>query len=161
MKLNSIAIVGGTHGNETSGIQVIRSWQRAGLPARFDALNVSLALANHAAIDANVRFLDEDLNRQFTAERLLSDNPAREAMLAKMLNEQYGPKSSPCTDFLIDIHNTTSHMGATLIVLESDEFNMQLARFVKAVMPEANILVEDEKPYASHGYFCTVGRKGV
>ncbi|MBE91139.1 MAG: aspartoacylase, partial [Rhodospirillaceae bacterium] len=65
------------------------------------------------------------------------------------------------TDFVIDIHNTTSEMGATLIILEADEFHIQLARYVKQQMPEANILVEDEKPYLEHGYLCTTGKKGV
>lgn len=158
---NSIALVGGTHGNETSGIQLIRNWQQFGLPSRFNVLNVSLTIANEAALEANVRFVEEDLNRQFTFERLANNNPAKEAVLAKSLNEKLGPKGNSNTDFVIDIHNTTSEMGATLIILEADEFHTQLARFVKQRMPEANILVEDEKPYLDHGYLCTTGKKGV
>ena len=158
---NSIALVGGTHGNETSGIQLIRNWQQFGLPSRFNKLNVSLSIANEAAIAANVRFVDEDLNRQFTFERLSDNNSAKEAELAKALNQQLGPKGDSNTDFVIDIHNTTSEMGATLIILEADEFHVQLARYVKQQMPEANILVEDEKPYLEHGYLCTTGKKGV
>ena len=158
---NSIALVGGTHGNETSGIQLIRNWQQFGLPSRFNKLNVSLSIANEAAIAANVRFVDEDLNRQFTFERLSNNNSAKEAELAKALNQQLGPKGDSNTDFVIDIHNTTSEMGATLIILEADEFHIQLARYVKQQMPEANILVEDEKPYLEHGYLCTTGKKGV
>ncbi|MFT5179193.1 MAG: aspartoacylase, partial [Alteromonas macleodii] len=136
---NSIALVGGTHGNETSGIQLIRNWQQFGLPSRFNELNVSLSIANEAAIAANVRFVDEDLNRQFTFERLSNNNSAKEAELAKALNQQLGPKGDSNTDFVIDIHNTTSEMGATLIILEADEFHIQLARYVKQQMPEANI----------------------
>ena len=158
---NSIALVGGTHGNETSGIQLIRNWQQFGLPSRFNELNVSLSIANEAAIAANVRFVDEDLNRQFTFERLSNNNSAKEAELAKALDQQLGPKGDSNTDFVIDIHNTTSEMGATLIILEADEFHIQLARYVKQQMPEANILVEDEKPYLEHGYLCTTGKKGV
>ncbi|HBA57917.1 MAG TPA: aspartoacylase [Alteromonas macleodii] len=158
---NSIALVGGTHGNETSGIQLIRNWQQFGLPSRFNELNVSLSIANEAAIAANVRFVDEDLNRQFTFERLSNNNSAKEAELAKALNQQLGPKGDSNTDLVIDIHNTTSEMGATLIILEADEFHIQMARYVKQQMPEANILVEDEKPYLEHGYLCTTGKKGV
>ena len=119
---NSIALVGGTHGNETSGIQLIRNWQQFGLPSRFNELNVSLNIANEAALAANVRFVEEDLNRQFTLERLSGDNPAKEAVLAKSLNNKFGPKGNSNTDLVIDIHNTTSEMGATLIILEADEF---------------------------------------
>ncbi|WP_334019841.1 aspartoacylase [Alteromonas sp. S015] len=158
---DSIALFGGTHGNETSGIQLIRNWQQYGLPTRFNTLNVSLNIANEAAIAANVRFVEEDLNRQFTLERLESSAASKEAILAKSINEKFGPKGDSQTDFVIDIHNTTSEMGATLILLEADEFHIQLARYVKQQMPEANILVEDEKPYLEHGYLCTTGKKGV
>ncbi|BFT29475.1 aspartoacylase [Alteromonas sp. D210916BOD_24] len=159
--VNSIALIGGTHGNETSGIQLIRNWQDFGLPTRFDELNVSLNIANQAAIDANVRFIDEDLNRQFTFERLATPNNAKEALLAQTLNQKFGPKGESNTDFVIDIHNTTSAMGATLIILEADEFHISLARYVKHQMPEANILLEDEKPYLEHAYLCTTGKRGV
>ena len=43
---NKIALVGGTHGNETSGIQLIRNWQAFGLPSRFSTLNASLNISN-------------------------------------------------------------------------------------------------------------------
>ena len=157
----SIALFGGTHGNETSGIQLIKNWQQYGLPARFNTLNISLNIANEAALAANVRFVEEDLNRQFTLERLESSVASKEAILAKSINEKFGPKGDSQTDFVIDIHNTTSEMGATLILLEADDFHIQLARYVKQQMPEANILVEDEKPYLEHGYLCTTGTKGV
>ena len=101
---NSIALVGGTHGNETSGIQLIRNWQQFGLPARFDELNVSLSIANEAALAANVRFVEEDLNRQFTLAGLANESRAKEAILAKSLNQQLGPKGNSKTDFVIDIH---------------------------------------------------------
>ena len=158
--VNSIALIGGTHGNETSGIQLIRNWQNFGLPARFDELNVSLSIANQAAIDANVRFVDEDLNRQFTFDRLATPSNAKEALLAQTLNQKFGPKGESKTDLVIDIHNTTSAMGATLIILAADEFHVSLARYVKHQMPEANILLEDEKPYLEHGYLCTTGKRG-
>lgn len=158
---NSIALVGGTHGNETSGIQLIKNWQKHGIPEQFQALNISLHIANQAALNANVRFVEEDLNRQFTLDGLASSNSSKEATLAKTINAELGPKGASNTDFVIDIHNTTSEMGATLIILEADEFHVQLARYVKKYMPEANILVEDEKPFLEHGYLCTTGKRGV
>ncbi|WP_018983223.1 aspartoacylase [Salinimonas chungwhensis] len=159
--LKSIAIVAGTHGNETSGIQLLHNWQNGGLPARFAALKPSFMLANTAAIKSNVRFLDDDLNRQFVPERLQAASGDHEASLARDINNRLGPKDNPQTDFVIDIHNTTSAMGATLIILRKDAFSVQLARYVKHAMPEANILLEDEKPYAQHPYLCTVGKQGI
>lgn len=72
--INKIALVGGTHGNETSGIQLIHNWQSEGfsdaLSSRYSSLDVSLTIANPDALSANVRFVEEDLNRQFTLEAL-------------------------------------------------------------------------------------------
>ena len=159
--LNSIAILGGTHGNETSGIQLVRHWQNGNLPERFSELQPEMRLVNSAAIEANVRYVDDDLNRQFTAHSLEQQCSEAEAQLARQLNQTLGPKGNSATDFVIDIHNTTSAMGATLIILQQDEFNIQLARFVKHHMPEANILLEDDKAYSEHPYLCTLGTQGV
>lgn len=159
--LGKVVLVGGTHGNETSGIQLINHWKRHGVPEHLAALNLDLVIANHSAIEDNVRFVDEDLNRQFTYQALAEQKDTLEAKCAEQFNREFGPKGSSTTDLVVDIHNTTSNMGATLIVLETDHFNTQLARYVKHVMPEAVILVEDEKPFEEHGYLCTVGKKGV
>ena len=159
--INSIAVVGGTHGNEMSGIQLIQNWESQGTPERFSNLDITLYKANPAAIAANERFIEEDLNRQFILSNLSAETSSQEHELAKAINEQLGPKGNSSTDLVIDIHNTTSAMGATLIILAVDEFHTQLARYVKHHMPEANILVEDEKPYLDHGYLCTTGKRGV
>jgi len=157
----NITIVGGTHGNETSGIQLVRNWQKFGVPEAYNGLNIDCHLSNMAAIDANVRFVEEDLNRQFTPALLARQPQCQEARLAHALNQQWGPKGESDIDLLIDIHNTTSAMGATLIILEADEFHTQLARYVKQQMPEANILVEDEKPPSEHAYLCSIGKRGI
>ncbi|NVK54791.1 MAG: aspartoacylase [Alteromonadaceae bacterium] len=159
--IRNITFVGATHGNEQSGIQLVKNWQRFGLPQEYSQLSVDCCLANKAAMDANVRFVEEDLNRQFTPALLSQEPNSQEARLAHALNEQWGPKGASDIDLLVDIHNTTSAMGATLIILETDEFHTQLARYVKQQMPNANILVEDEKPTAEHGYLCTLGQRGI
>lgn len=160
--IKSVAVIGATHGNEMSGIQLVSNWINHGIPAEYDDLVISCHLANQAALDANVRFIEEDLNRQFTEARLNDENTeVLETKLAQQLNQLLGPKGNAKHDLVIDIHNTTSNMGATLIILEADDFNLQMARYVKHVMPEANILVEDEKPYLDHHYLCTTGSKGV
>ena len=159
--LQKIAIVGGTHGNEMSGIQLVSNWIRHGIPGAFSDLDIDCLFANTAAMDANVRFLEEDLNRQFTPQKLSASPTCLEARLAQQLNETLGPKGQSDFDLVIDIHNTTSSMGATLIILEADEFHVQLARYVKHHMPEANVLVEDEKPPQEHPYLCTLGKRGL
>lgn len=160
-EVQSIAIVGGTHGNELTGIQLVRHLQNS--PIQYaEGFTVSYILANAEAIAANVRFIDVDLNRQFHLDNLRSSNSMLyELNLAKILDQKIGPKQAPLTDLVIDIHNTTSAMGATLIVLEDNDFYREMSRYLKQKMPEANILLEDEVPYHEHPYLCTVGKRGI
>lgn len=160
-EVQSIAIVGGTHGNELTGIQLVRHLQNFPI-THSDDIVLSFILANAEAIAANVRFIDVDLNRQFHLDNLKSSNSILyELNLAKILNQKIGPKQAPLTDLVIDIHNTTSAMGPTLIVLEDSNFYREMARYLKQHMPEANILLEDEVPYQEHPYLCTVGKRGI
>ncbi|GBL05632.1 aspartoacylase [Glaciecola sp. KUL10] len=165
--IKEILIVGGTHGNELSGVTYVKNHliddqQALATEQAYPLLNLHWHLANQPAIDARTRYCEEDLNRQFTPEKLQQINAtSAEHAIALALNRQFGPKGNSKIDLVIDIHNTTSNMGPTLIVLESDEFHRQLASYVTANMPEAVILVEDEKPFLAHKYLCTLGKRGV
>lgn len=165
-KINNVLITGGTHGNEMSGIQAVTYWSKNKdkLQALAPSTSIEYCLVNQAAIAARTRFIDEDLNRQFSIEKLstpLQTDSPNEAKLAQAFNQQYGPKGSPVVDLSIDIHNTTSNMGATLIILVNDEFNKQLARYVKSKIPNSVILVEDYKDFEQYAYLCSVAKKGV
>lgn len=165
--VKKILVTAGTHGNEMSGVEYLRNLQSNSqilaklTPANSD-LNVELALVNKLAIERCCRYVEEDLNRQFSQEKLsvLSGNNL-EHQLAIEFNLSFGPKHEPTRDLVIDIHNTTSNMGPTIIILESDEFHQRMARYVKANMPEAIILVEDHIAYKEHRYLCTIGKRGV
>lgn len=56
-----------------------------------------------------------------------------EVQRAKEINQMFGPKGSPdAYDVIIDLHNTTSNMGATLILESStDHFNLQMVHYIK------------------------------
>jgi aspartoacylase len=167
--IQSVLICGGTHGNELSGVYAVSHWQSndAALKQLAPSTNINYLLVNQASIDANVRFIDEDFNRQFALSKLAENRDiaietlGHEPALAQRLNAQFGPKDNPQMDFIIDIHNTTSAMGPTLIVLARDHFNIGMARYVKTHMPSANILVEDHLPYADLPYFCTLAKQSV
>ena len=159
--IEKVAIVGGTHGNELTGIHLVRNLLngKLRLPHSFD---FNFMLANPEAIATNQRFMEADLNRQFALGNLKhAANLLYELNLAQMLNRKLGPKHQPMTDLVIDVHNTTSNMGPTLIVLESSLFYREMAGYLKARMPQVNILVEDEVSYNEHPYLCTLGRFGV
>lgn len=164
--IKNLLIAGGTHGNELSGVQAVENWllDSSSIKALAPSVNIKCSLVNELAITRRSRFVDEDLNRQFTLKRLsqlVGPESAHETILAQKLNAEYGPKGQSNTDFIIDIHNTTSNMGPTLIILVNDEFHQQLSRYVSQQMPEAIILVEDYQDYTEYGYFCTLAKRGV
>ena len=160
--IKSIAIVGGTHGNELTVINIVKALDK-GLTNQFDdVFKFEYIIANPSAVAANVRFIDVDLNRQFGIHNLsCSNSRLYELNIAKVLDQKLGPKHSPRTDLVIDIHNTTSAMGATLILLEDSPFYRNMAGYLKARMPDVNILLEDEISYLEHPYLCTTGKRGI
>ncbi|MDM7859541.1 aspartoacylase [Alteromonas sp. ASW11-36] len=161
-KTNTVLFTGGTHGNELTGVRLIEHWVSLGAQFTRPGISVKGLMTNPKAVLQRVRFVDEDLNRQFALEQQKSGaRDFHEGLIATHLTAQIGPQSAAQPDLIVDIHNTTSHMGATLILLANDRFNQQLARFVFNRMPQCNILLEDEKPFEEHVYLCTLGKRGV
>lgn len=161
-KIEQVAIVGGTHGNEFSGIYLLKKWQQQSQLLNRDGLNINTVFANPNAFKANKRYIDCDLNRQFTLSDLANDNLANyEQSRAKAINNQLGPKGQAKTDFVIDLHNTTSNMGPTLILLKSDDFNKQMGAYVLSKMPEAVIVFEDQVPMEEHYFLASIAQQGV
>lgn len=161
-RIGSVAIVGGTHGNEFSGIYLLRKWQSSPASIRRESFTTTTLFANPRAFEENRRYLDCDLNRQFSREDL--QNPTLgnyEQSRAKVMNFQLGPKGQSKTDFIIDLHNTTSNMGPTLILIQSDEFNRKMGAYVTQRMPEAVVVVEDQLTVEEHRFVCSISRQGV
>lgn len=162
-KINSVAIVGGTHGNELAGIYLINYWQQHKALVARPSFSTETLLANTKAIAQNKRYTDCDMNRQFATASLADNNLTNyEQSRAKVINQQLGPKGNAKTDLVIDLHNTTSNMGPTLLIPQQGEFYDLLALYVKANMPEAVIFLdEDHKANEEHHLLCTVGKRGV
>ncbi|OBU27910.1 aspartoacylase [Photobacterium kishitanii] len=153
--------MGGTHGNEFSGIYLLRKWQQSTTLAR-DSFSVETIFANPKAHDDNKRYVDHDLNRQFSLADLENNELASyEQSRAKAINQQIGPKGDAKVDFIIDLHNTTSNMGPSLILLQSDSFNRQLGAYVKMHMPDAVIVLEDHTLVEQHHFLSSISAQGV
>lgn len=161
-KIKQVAVVGGTHGNEFSGIYLIKKWQQNPELIARNSFTTDTVFANPKAFDENKRYIDCDLNRQFTAKKLADTSLANyEQSRAKALNAQLGPKGNSQQDFIIDLHNTTSNMGPTLILLQADDFNKKLGAYVLQNMPEAVIIFEDQKTVEKHYFLCSIAPQGV
>ncbi|WP_158162388.1 aspartoacylase [Grimontia hollisae] len=159
---NRVAIVGGTHGNEFSGIYLLRKWQETPALISRPSFETETLFANPNAFRDNKRYIDCDLNRQFAPADL--DNPSLgnyEQSRAKAINQQLGPKGNARTDLIIDLHNTTSNMGPTLILLKNDAFNTQLAAYVSERMENAVILFEDHCSMDEQLFLCSIANQGI
>ena len=69
--IKTVAIVGGTHGNELTGIKLIEHWQSHPELISHSSIKTKVLLGNLLAIQKKIRCLDEDLNR--TGSCFLSD----------------------------------------------------------------------------------------
>ena len=114
-----VLIVGGTHGNEWTGIQVVHHYQEM-LKRKFPQLDLEFIFANPEAHALNRRFKDEDLNRAFEyiheTRSSYENNRAREI---KSIIDR-----SPCV--VLDLHTTTSNMGNTVILSHYNSLNLSL-----------------------------------
>jgi len=162
-QIRTVAIVGGTHGNEFSGIYLEKLYRQQPQRIARGSFQTTTLFANPQAHQANKRYLHSDLNRQFKSVDLA--NPLLtnyEQSRAKVINAQLGPKGAAKTDFIIDLHNTTSNMGPCLILTQPGLLYNQLAAYVKMKMPAA-VISRDEDHFAQedHALLCTIGTYGV
>lgn len=141
MSDKKILLVGGTHGNELTGIHLLQRWKQAPLEIARPGLDVTTLFANQAAWADNRRYLDADLNRQFSNSDL--ENPAiahREGLLAKSLAKSLGPKQQPQLDFIIDMHTTTANMGVTLVLNSDCVWAVAAAAYVRQQMSDVFVM---------------------
>uniref|UniRef100_A0A3B4FCG5 N-acyl-aromatic-L-amino acid amidohydrolase n=2 Tax=Haplochromini TaxID=319058 RepID=A0A3B4FCG5_9CICH len=125
-RLPRVAVCGGTHGNELSGVYLVRELlklQREVMKKEQEEDSkpalVLLVLSNPRAMQHCRRYVDTDLNRCFTHATLngpFSDMAPYEIIRSRELNALLGPKGSPeAVDLVCDLHNTTANMGLCFI----------------------------------------------
>lgn len=67
--LSRVAICGGTHGNEWTGVYMVREMLRQNVE-RDGSTSLTVVLSNPLAVEACRRYIDMDLNRCFTSSLL-------------------------------------------------------------------------------------------
>jgi aspartoacylase len=138
--IKRIAIVGGTHGNEFTGVYLVKKFDRLPHLIQRSSLKVSTLLANPKAFEANRRYIDRDLNRCFLKSDL--ENPtlsSYEDLRAKTIDQKLGKKGAPKVDFIIDLHSTTANMGLTIILTTDRQFNLGLGAYLSSIDPLVKI----------------------
>lgn len=131
-------IVGGTHGNEFTGVYLIKKYENfPNLISRFSFETLTL-LANPKSFELVKRYVETDLNRCFKTEDLQNQNLFKyEQLLAKKIAEDIEQQK---VDFIVDIHSTTSNMGLTIIILDDNPFILQLVAYLSNINPSVKIL---------------------
>lgn len=132
----SLLVFAGIHGNEPAGIKALQLVQKM-LEVEpitnpsFDFKGEIVGLiGNLAACQHNVRFIDEDLNRIWTEERVdrINDASSRhlsseEKELKELLDyiQAYIKRRQPEKLYILDLHTTSSDRGIFAIPTDDDE----------------------------------------
>ncbi len=156
--INTVAITGGTHGNELTGVHLIKNWQSDPSEIQRTSFETELHLANPLAIQDVRRYLDQDLNRQFNIDDLNNvDLKGHEQQRAKELNSLIGPKEDPRVDFVIDLHTTTANMGMSLIFNSADPLVVGMAFYIKQKMPHATLFFNPTDDRLEDNFLTSMG----
>jgi aspartoacylase len=152
MAIKHVLLVGGTHGNELTGVYLIKQFEQFPEIVRRSSFKTSTLLANPQAFQLGKRYVDADLNRQFRPQDLADPTlSSYEAQRAKAIYQQFGPKGAQPVDLTIDLHSSTANMGLTIILASSVIFNLMLAARLVSVNPDIKILYSDlsidDNPY--------------
>ncbi len=150
-----VVIFGGTHGNERTGVELVRYWSSQPQVVERDHLCTLLISSNPRAIALNRRYVDHDLNRSFLAADLKkpgnSDTTRSlyEFDRARELAQQLGDSVDLSQSFLIDLHTTTSAMGPTVIITTDHWQNFWVAAYVQARLPQLRVITNIQEREAS------------
>ncbi|XP_061921217.1 N-acyl-aromatic-L-amino acid amidohydrolase (carboxylate-forming) B-like [Entelurus aequoreus] len=168
--LSRVAVCGGTHGNELSGVYLVREMLR--MEKGDEDMSTQKLLSNPRAAELCCRYLDVDLNRCFTHAALngpLPDPAPYEMVRARELNAMLGPKGSPrAVDLVCDLHNTTSNMGLCLIAFsDCDWISLHIYHYLQREMRYIPVRyvhfdVSDKDSYSldsvgKHGFALEIG----
>lgn len=105
-------ITAGVHGNEPSGVEALKSVFKA-LNEAKPTINGSLVgvLGNQKALERNVRYIDEDLNRTWTEDNISNHkqetNEQREMLEIIEVLKQF-PEADFTIRYFMDCHTTSS-----------------------------------------------------
>jgi succinylglutamate desuccinylase len=134
--IRKVAIVGGTHGNESIGVYLIKKFDRFPVLLHRESFECSILLANPGAIAENRRYIDRDLNRCFSKDdlanlELTSYEDKRTQEITAQLTD---------VDFIIDLHSSTANMGLTIIPSSSHPTSLRLAAYLSGIHPDVRVL---------------------
>ncbi|MDB9523326.1 aspartoacylase [Dolichospermum circinale CS-1225] len=160
-KLSQALIVGGTHGNEFTGVHLIKKFEQFPQLIHRSSFETLTLLANPQAFTAVRRYINKDLNRCFLRQNLEDSKlSSYEDLRAKEINHLFGQNGETPVDFILDLHSTTANMGITIIVDNDEPFNLQLAAYLRYVNPLVKVYSSGNSGRSYHA-LRSLGRFGI
>lgn len=163
----NVFVVGGTHGNEFTGVYLVKKLRSLGLKDNYKKITPFFELGNEEAFRLNKRYVDHDLNRCFSKDFLLEAKKKleekggscleHEEKLALEFDKLFKEEQA---DFIIDLHTTTSHMGPTIILSHKDDLSLTVATYLKQVFPSLKIICEFKELEENYCLF-TQAKSGI
>jgi aspartoacylase len=134
--IQRVAIAGGTHGNELTGIYLINKFEQFPHLTKRANFKTQTLLGNPKAVSAGRRYIDKDLNRCFGKQNLKDMTlSCYEEIRAKIIQKILEHNGQSPVDVLLDLHSTTSNMGVTIILGSLHPFNLRLAAYISSMNP--------------------------
>ncbi|MGB6295505.1 MAG: aspartoacylase [Rivularia sp. (in: cyanobacteria)] len=136
-----VALVGGTHGGELTGVFLVKKFQQFPHLIQRDGIETITFIANEKAVAMGTRYIDTDLNRAFNRQDL--ENPQLsnyEQLLAKKIARRIQEEK---IDLIIDLHSTTANMGLTVILHDNHPYLLKLAAYLTQINAKVKILQHD------------------
>ena len=149
--VKKVAIVGGTHGNETNGVHLAKHFMRNMSLVKRPSFETEVMLSNVAAIQQNTRYVEEDLNRCYLLSDLQNAEKSKSSLERKRALEvdaALGPKSaeSPKCDLIIDLHNTTANTGVALLMAPDDQFAHEIGHHLMGLDDSVRVVEWNDQP---------------
>jgi aspartoacylase len=165
--MKKLAITGGTHGNELTGVYLVKKWKLNPELLKRHNFETLCLHTNEQSIKEVRRYIDHDLNRSFGSADLQNETlDTHEAKLAKRLNALLGPKGSQDSnvDFIVDLHTTTANMGLSIVVSNESALTWKAIAYLCQMEPSLNVYRwqgDEEGAFvdsmAPHGFAIEVG----
>ncbi len=133
MHIEKLVIFGGTHGNEWTGIEVLKILNVKKLEG--ESFEIEGYFSNPLSFDNKKRYIQQDLNRSFTKKSIEGKGTLVEEVIAKEIYDKYATDKN-C---LIDLHTTTANMGKSIVLTNKSRFNLHLIKFLKAKHKDLNV----------------------
>ncbi|MDJ0795287.1 MAG: aspartoacylase [Calothrix sp. MO_167.B12] len=138
LPIQRVALVGGTHGAELTGVFLAKKFQQFPLQIQRNGVETITLLANKKAIAMGRRYIDTDLNRSFHPQDLANPQLMNyEQSIAKTIARRIQQEK---IDLIIDLHSTTANMGLTIILRSTHPYLLRLAAYLTKINPKVKIL---------------------